>query len=46
MPDGKRSRRHSANKAKRLWYAHYRSLRFHRRFGLVEIDIVQILIAA
>lgn len=34
MPDGKRKRRHSINKPRRDWYAHYRSLRFQRRFGL------------
>ncbi|QEG43663.1 hypothetical protein UC8_57150 [Roseimaritima ulvae] len=34
MPDGQRKRRHSANVAKRMWYAHYRALRFTRRFGL------------
>ncbi len=33
MPDGKRKRRHSRNRAKRLWYAIYRSRRFARRFG-------------
>ncbi len=34
MPDGKRKRRHSPQKAKRDWYAQYRSIRFNRRFGL------------
>ena len=34
MPDGKRKRRHSPNRAKRQWYARYRALRFGRRFGL------------
>ncbi|GAA5506068.1 hypothetical protein Rcae01_01518 [Novipirellula caenicola] len=35
MPDGKRKRRHSQNRAKRAWYAYYRALRFNHRFGLV-----------
>jgi hypothetical protein len=33
MPDGKRKRRHSQNKAKRDWYATSRAFRFARRFG-------------
>ena len=33
MPDGKRKRRHSRNRAKNQWYARYRALRFGRRFG-------------
>lgn len=33
MPDGSRKRRFSANQAKRVWYARYRSQRFCRRFG-------------
>jgi hypothetical protein len=33
MPDGKRKRRHSANAARRRWYAAYRAIRFCRRFG-------------
>ena len=41
MPDGKRQRRHSINKAKRQWYARYRSIRFHRRFGLADVAIPQ-----
>jgi hypothetical protein len=32
-PDGRRRRRHSANEARRRWYAVYRSWRFRRRFG-------------
>ncbi len=44
MPDGKRNRRHSENKAKRQWYARYRSIRFHRRFGLIEVVTVQVTI--
>jgi len=34
MPDGKRKRRHSPNRAKRQWYVQYRASRFGRRFGL------------
>ena len=34
MPDGKRKRRHSVNRAKRRWYAHHRAQRFTCRFGL------------
>ena len=34
MPDGKRKRRHSPNRAKSRWYARYRAERFNRRFGL------------
>ena len=41
MPDGKRQRRHSINKAKRQWYARYRSIRFHRRFGLADVAFPQ-----
>jgi hypothetical protein len=37
MPDGKRKRRHSPQKARRDWYARYRSLRFQRRFGLSNL---------
>lgn len=44
MPDGKRARRHCTNKAKRRWYARYRSIRFHRRFGIVEVAIVQVVV--
>jgi len=33
MPDGKRKRRHSANQAKRTWYALHRAVRFAKRFG-------------
>jgi hypothetical protein len=33
MPDGKRKRRHSPNKAKQHWYAFSRAVRFARRFG-------------
>ena len=33
MPDGKRKRRHSTDKAKREWYAHDRAMRFQKRFG-------------
>jgi len=33
MPDGKRKRRHSPNRAKRAWYARHRARRFQRRFG-------------
>lgn len=33
MPDGKRKRRHSQNKARRDWYATSRAFRFARRFG-------------
>lgn len=36
MPDGKRKRRHSTNKAKREWYAKWRSIRFARRFGWTQ----------
>jgi hypothetical protein len=32
MPDGKRKRRHSQDRAKRRWYAFHRSCRFRRRF--------------
>jgi hypothetical protein len=32
MPDGNRRRRHSANQAKRRWYAEHRARRFRRRF--------------
>ena len=32
MPDGSRKRRHSANCAKKQWYAHHRAIRFSRRF--------------
>jgi hypothetical protein len=32
MPDGRRKRRHSANCAKKQWYAHHRAIRFSRRF--------------
>lgn len=38
MPDGKRKRRHSIDRAKRRWYAFHRSSRFVRRFGLGEPD--------
>jgi len=34
MPDGSRKRRHSENQARRQWYAHHRSVRFSRRFGI------------
>jgi len=34
MPDGRRKRRFSQNKARRSWYALHRSRRFSRRFGL------------
>jgi len=34
MPDGKRKRRHSKDRAKRQWYAYWRSVRFTRHFGL------------
>ena len=43
MPDGKRLRRHSINKAKRQWYARHRAIRFSRRFGIVEVVLVQAL---
>lgn len=33
MPDGKRKRRHSQDRAKRGWYAASRAIRFARRFG-------------
>ena len=33
MPDGKRKRRHSQNKAKRQWYALHRAIRFAKRFN-------------
>lgn len=33
MPDGKRKRRFSQNRARRRWYAEHRSRRFSRRFG-------------
>ena len=36
MPDGKRKRRHSTNKAKRQWYALHRSKRFAKRFGFIQ----------
>ena len=36
MPDGKRKRRFSPNKAKREWYSRHRAIRFNRRFGLVK----------
>jgi hypothetical protein len=36
MPDGKRKRRHSPNRAKRTWYAIHRARRFARRFGIVS----------
>ena len=32
MPDGKRARRHCTNKAKRQWYARYRSIPFSPPF--------------
>jgi hypothetical protein len=32
MPDGRRKRRHSANRAKQQWYARHRAIRFSRRF--------------
>ena len=32
MPDGKRKRRHSKDKAKRTWYAAHRAARFAKRF--------------
>jgi len=31
MPDGRRKRRFSANKAKRHWYAMHRTIRFAKR---------------
>jgi hypothetical protein len=34
MPDGTRHRRFSINLAKRKWYAHFRAVRFNRRFGI------------
>lgn len=33
MSDGTRKERRSPNRAKRVWYAAYRSQRFRRRFG-------------
>lgn len=36
MPDGRRKRRHSIDKARRDWYAHHRACRFCRRFGLTR----------
>ena len=33
-PDGTRKRRYSANRARRAYYAFWRSVRFVRRFGL------------
>jgi hypothetical protein len=33
MPDGSRKRRHSADAARRTWYATHRARRFSRRFG-------------
>ncbi len=36
MPDGSRKRRFSANKVKRQWYAHWRAVRFARRFGFAK----------
>jgi hypothetical protein len=38
MPDGKRKRRFSTNRAKRKWYALFRSLRFRRRFASEGLD--------
>lgn len=32
--DGKRRRRNSPNRGKRLWYSYYRGVRFSRRFGI------------
>lgn len=40
MPDGKRRRRHSANLARREWYALHRTIRFRQRFGLLMMDVV------
>jgi hypothetical protein len=37
MPDGKRKRRHSQNKAKQHWYAFSRAVRFARRFGGTQV---------
>lgn len=39
MPDGKRKRRHSQNKAKQTWYAFSRSVRFARRFGSLQVSL-------
>ncbi len=38
MPDGKRKRRFSANKAKRDWYALQRSIRFARRMLTAPLE--------
>lgn len=34
MPDGSKRKRRFSSPARLLWYAHYRSIRFNRRFGL------------
>jgi len=44
MPDGKRRRRFSANRAKRAWYCYYRGVRFDRRFGLVEPPTIEFFV--
>jgi hypothetical protein len=40
LPDGKRRRRHSANQNRRRWYAYYRSIRFRRRFGFGDVEVI------
>lgn len=32
--DGSKRKRRNRNDARSRWYAHYRSIRFNRRFGL------------
>ncbi len=41
MPDGQRRRRHSANAARRKWYAAFRAQRFARRFGWLNTASIQ-----
>jgi hypothetical protein len=45
MPDGKRKRRFSENRARRAWYAYSRSSRFRRRFGLCDAPYGPVLVA-
>ena len=33
--DGKRRRRNSPNRGRRLWYSYYRGIRFSRKWGMV-----------
>lgn len=41
-PDGKRKRRFSDSRQKRVWYALWRSCRFTRRFGGPAADRVRL----